>query len=201
MEGNPFQAPSEHGASTHVVHDSVGPWRDGESVVAQGGRRWPARCVKCGRADVTPWTAKVIRRAPWFYPVLASGLLWYILFRPSMVRRATLEISLCATHRAQANLWQVVTPLAAMALAIGGLYASAQTDLGVFLLLPIVALLLGMERPRGPVFARAIDGDRVVVGGVGDPFRAGLPALTQEVELRFATQTAKELDDLVDLEP
>lgn len=175
---------------------SVGPWREGPYVVAASGRPWPTRCVKCNAPVSTePYRISVRVAESWTYLTILLGVLPYLFFRVIMPpRRAVLPIHLCVPHARVANGWILGTPLLAVAGAAIGMAAASRTDNGWFLWIGALSVGVAFLRPRGPVYPREIDGNRVVLDGAGEPFVASLAELDDEADLRFV----REVDRLAD---
>lgn len=174
---------------------AVGVWRSGSTLVARSGARLPDRCVKCNAADAVSQRLEVRYHDPWMYLLIFAGLIPYAIAVALGTRSGVVRMSLCQTHRARATVLRLGTPLGALAVGLFGMMLAARTELQGFLLLPIGAVLVAIVLPRRVLYATAIDGNRLELGGAGPAFLAELP------ELDLAAEAAFDRTDLDHIDP
>lgn len=183
---NPFESPrAPAGATASPSAEYHGPWRDGDKVIAASGRRWPARCVKCNiERDVVP--VRVGSRS-------AEGIEWLVLFLLGPIAwvfwwfrvrgTGTVVVYVCPDDRWWAVWRRAAIILGSVATAIGGMRLAATFDDMRFLVIPLAALGTGFLWKVSLVRIRRADGRRLEMGSVDPSFRAGLPPLTEAIDL------------------
>lgn len=154
-------------------------WRHGRQIVITRGTQLPDRCVKCNApSDGIRLKRRLYWHPPALYILLISPLI-YIIVASIISKRATLEIGLCALHRARRR-W--VLGVAWFA-AFWGIYAGFAwivgdgenpALLGGCLILILGGLIGGISGTR-MVSAAKIDGEFIRLRGTGPDYREALP--------------------------
>ena len=115
-----------------------GAWREGNVLIVSKNWVLPPLCAKCGQPAEGQ---AVARKFYWHHPALyllilihvgLLGLLIYLIVALVVMKRGTVYVGLCATHRRR----RFILPTAGMVLALGGvatfIYGAATETLSWF---------------------------------------------------------------------
>jgi len=178
---NPFEPPdrpSPAETSDSPRSDRLGPWRDGDIVIAKHRVVWPRRCIECN-ASVPSAERQITKRLSWVprwtLVTVLFGLVPYFLAAYLTRQHGTVVFSLCDRHAARRQVRRVVQVLILTGAIVGGLAAWAMLEQVGGLILAGVALIGLLVLPHDIVRASFVRGPRVEVRGAGPAFLASLP--------------------------
>jgi hypothetical protein len=198
---NPFAAPSGLAEPEPEPDrpDYGGPWRHQDQVVAQAGHPWPERCARCNSPRVA-FRRRLFRWRPsdWtflgvllgFWPYMVAYYLWTLWSSPPMAVRAPL----CGRHTGEYLLGRAA--LAALTVVgITGAALASRAGQPDYLWVMLTCFLFIALAVSAGLRLVDVDGDRVIVRGLGPVYRGSLPELTVADERRFRTAEEPIVDE------
>jgi hypothetical protein len=175
LQKNPYAAPQ---TSFETRHAAAFCSRKGTTLIVPAGAQLPHRCVKCN-APAEMEVRKFSWHHPAWYLTILIGVLVYAVLAIFIQKRATIEVGLCAQHRARRRAWRIaagVMLFASLASLFGGLGKEIDGQpfvvlgaMGVFASL-VVASLSGRN-----LTPKEISPDGVQLTGCGAAFLDSLP--------------------------
>jgi hypothetical protein len=163
--------------NTSTDSSSVGCWRDKKVFVLQRNRDAPLRCIKCNApAQLLPKPYAISWHAPGYYVLLLFYVLAYFLVTYFVKKRATVNLAVCAKHRAQRQLLMTVGGCLCV-IGVPLLFIGEQIKIPAVTYLGWALLLIGLVGTYRSKFVRAveIDAETVKLRGCCEEFLNSLP--------------------------